>query len=396
MLKKNILFVDDERQILSSLRRLFMLSEYNTYFADNGFDALEILKNNKINLLITDMRMPGMDGYELLEATKNLYPDTLRLILSGYTNEMQTFKAVQNNLARIYMVKPWENDKLIKIIDQMLYFEDNRNDSSILNIVNRINALPTLPHTYNQICKLIDEDAVIEDIAKVIEVDQSISAKILQVVNSSFYSIKVGSVKQAISYLGINNVKIIVLVNSLFNINEHNNLFSLDLLWKHASTTNNILHLIYSKLLNKKISEQFSMAGLLHDIGKIIEIQYFKDEYIKILSLIKNNDDISPVDAEKQILNTTHAEIGGYLLDYWEVPHAVVETSLYHHKPLDDKVVNKELVCAVHIANNYSCKLLNDSRHIDLQQDTFDYLGITQESCDNLLEEFAAKWKASE
>jgi len=80
---KSILFVDDEKQILRALKRLFIRSDYETYYAESGEMALQILEDHAIDLLITDIRMPIMDGYELLRKVKEKYPLTLRVALSG-------------------------------------------------------------------------------------------------------------------------------------------------------------------------------------------------------------------------------------------------------------------------------------------------------------------------
>ena len=82
MLKK-ILFVDDEAQILKSIRRLFMDTEYEVITAESGSEALDILANNKIDLIVSDMRMPNMSGYELLREVKRRFPHIVRIILSG-------------------------------------------------------------------------------------------------------------------------------------------------------------------------------------------------------------------------------------------------------------------------------------------------------------------------
>ncbi|HDS15759.1 MAG TPA: response regulator [Proteobacteria bacterium] len=84
---KNILFVDDERSVLRALRRTFMNSGYQLYFADSGELGLKILAAGRIDLVLSDMRMPEMDGYEFLRRVRELYPRVIRLILSGFVEE---------------------------------------------------------------------------------------------------------------------------------------------------------------------------------------------------------------------------------------------------------------------------------------------------------------------
>lgn len=116
---RRILFVDDEIQILKSLTRAFINTDYQIFTANSGADALSILKNQEVDMIVSDMRMPDMDGYELLYKVKNDYPEIKRVILSGYADEKLIYKALQQNIAQHYVSKPWKNDKLIELINQI-------------------------------------------------------------------------------------------------------------------------------------------------------------------------------------------------------------------------------------------------------------------------------------
>ena len=102
---KKILFVDDEKRILKSLRRLFYNTDYNCFFASGGKEALKILKEYKINLIITDIRMPKMDGFELLKKVKKHYPKITRVALSGYTDKDAIMEALEANLIKLYFME---------------------------------------------------------------------------------------------------------------------------------------------------------------------------------------------------------------------------------------------------------------------------------------------------
>lgn len=116
-MNKSILFVDDEKAILNSLMRAFMDYEYDVFFAQSGKEALSILENNSIDLVISDMRMPLMDGRTLLKTVKEKYPDTLRMMLSGYADKNEVIKALIDGSAIIYLLKPWNHEELLKSIE---------------------------------------------------------------------------------------------------------------------------------------------------------------------------------------------------------------------------------------------------------------------------------------
>lgn len=116
----NILFVDDEKQILNSLKRMLRSEDYNVYIANNGLEALEVLSKVKIHVVISDQRMPGMNGNELLQEVKILYPDTIRMILSGYADMNVIIESINSGDISQFIPKPWNEEDLKIILRQAL------------------------------------------------------------------------------------------------------------------------------------------------------------------------------------------------------------------------------------------------------------------------------------
>lgn len=386
---KSILFVDDEEHILKALRRLFAQTDYETFFASSGQEALEILAQEKINLIVSDMRMPEMNGYQLLKQVRVKHPSTMRVILSGYAEEKEIISALQDGSTRMYMMKPWDNENLLTMIEQLLALGEVFENKKVLEIMNSLDGLPTLPTIYNKVCTLIADNADIEAIAKVIEDDHVITAKVLQIANAVFYGKQTGSVKQAIVFLGLANVKNIVLSISLFEKDrrQHNSFINNDILWRHASLTNKMVHLIYDQLLNKKLSSISATAGLLHDIGKVILLKHFPQQYQEITDMVRDDRNSTIYDAENNILQVSHQEIGGFLLNWWGMPQAIIEAAVFHHTPFDKMIIEKELVGVVHIADYYSWQRLSKGMLPTLEQDIFSSLGMKQEDCERLIKE---------
>lgn len=376
---KSILFVDDEVQILKALKRLFHNSNYEVLFAENAKEALQILTTRSVDLIVTDVRMPDMDGYQLLRIVKEKYPLTLRVTLSGYTDSKNILKALEDNLAKLYIFKPWDNQELLTTIDRLFEVQALLNNTNLLALINNITDLPTVPTLYKDICQLIEEDSSIDHIAKKIEMDQSIASKILRVANSAFYGAKTGNIVQAIMYIGLTNVKNIVLSNSVFNeFGGHKNMhFSL---WEHVNITNKLMNAIYSRLLGKKVPNVFASAGLLHDVGRVIVLNYYMDVHEKMIDAAIADPERCITDLENEFVGTNHQYIGGYLLNWWEIPHPIVEAAMFHHDPLNPIVINKELVCVVHLANYYSWEILKDEVFKEhLEESVFDVLDISKD-----------------
>lgn len=130
MNRGKVLFVDDEENILNALRRGLIDADYECFFVGNGIDALEIIKNNVISVIVTDMRMPKMDGLTLLKEVKAISPDTVRIVLSGYTQLQQILATINQVDIFKFITKPWNMDEEFRIIiDQALEYYNLRMES---------------------------------------------------------------------------------------------------------------------------------------------------------------------------------------------------------------------------------------------------------------------------
>jgi response regulator RpfG family c-di-GMP phosphodiesterase len=115
-----LLFVDDEANVLKSLRRLFHNEPYNTYFAASGAEGLELLRQTPVDLIISDMRMPEMNGAEFLTEAFKQWPDTIRILLTGYADMQSTIDAVNKGRIYNYCNKPWNDDELKLLVRNAL------------------------------------------------------------------------------------------------------------------------------------------------------------------------------------------------------------------------------------------------------------------------------------
>ena len=116
MEKRTILFVDDEEKVLRSLERGLLDESYNCHFAKSGKEALEILEQNEVHVIVTDMRMPEMSGLELLRIVKVKYPHIIRLILSGYTQVSTLLTAINQGEIFKFITKPWRLEEDFKTV----------------------------------------------------------------------------------------------------------------------------------------------------------------------------------------------------------------------------------------------------------------------------------------
>lgn len=174
MNRGKVLFVDDEENILNALRRGLIDADYECFFVGNGIEALEIIKNNVISVIVTDMRMPKMDGLTLLKEVKAISPDTIRIVLSGYTQLQQILATINQVDIFKFITKPWNMDEEFRIvIDQALDYYNLRMESEkTKRLLEKRNA------AYQNMIKTIeDKIAIARNESKLIKMTSNIIFK---------------------------------------------------------------------------------------------------------------------------------------------------------------------------------------------------------------------------
>ena len=355
---KRILCVDDEVEILRALKRVFILTDYEIFTASSAEEAFIIMRDNEIDMIISDMRMPEVDGYKLLSQVKMLYPDIIRIMLSGYSDEKLIIKAVQENIVKSYIFKPWENKSLLGTIERIFKLHDDMKGKNIDKIVEKFHDIPTISRSYKSIKESIEEDLDFDIIAELIERDSAIVAKILRIANSAFYGINTADIKKAITYLGMNNIRDIVMSTSIFESFERN-YKSKEIykkIWKHSFLTNKIMDYLYREVLKKSPSEIYITAGLMHNIGLIPFLQKFEKEMTLIFEDEYKESKLIELEEEKMGVN--HRELGAYLLQWWGFPYPVVEATMYCTDIDNEYLENKEVIAILDIAREYAWEMI--------------------------------------
>lgn len=356
-MKAKILFVDDEPEIIAGLKRMLFSfrNVWNISYALSGQEALELLSHDNFNIVVTDMKMPGMNGVELLAKVKKHYPQVFRFILSGHIDEKDAVKAC--GVAHQFISKPAATDQIKGIIEKSLNLKNYIENEDIVRIISGIGELPGLSEVYLQIENEMEKENVsLDKIANLISVDLSLTAKILQLVNSSFFglNLRITNLNQALSYLGLNTLKAIIIHVSLFSLRKnaelHRDFFkSID---EHCLNVAFIAKKIMSKCHKDKsrIDEAF-ISGIVHDAGKIIlcEVPNYYDKVTENIIDRKMRFD----ESEKEIYGFTHAEVGAYLLGLWGLPTPIVEAAAFHHCPKLSGNFDFTPLTAVHLADSF-------------------------------------------
>ena len=380
-MNRRILLIDDEKQTMRRMRGSLINNGYKAFYSCYEQEALDIINTQSIDMVVLYMQQINSSSFDLLKEIKENHPLALRVVISGYEDETLVMKILGGNLAKLFLMNPVKEHEFIELINHLFEVEEILRDKKILLAINSIDDLPTIDNVYNNVSNLISKDADVTKIAKVIQEDQSMAAKVLHVANSAFYGIKTASINTAINYLGLSNIKNIILLSNAFDYLKGNEFkYEKELLWNHANQTNKIVTQIYKSILKKEISDSFALAGLFHDIGKLVLLKNYPNEYREILR-IRSSEDADDINIEKRFLSVSHEDVGGYLLNWWELPHPVIEATLFHHDPLNNSVINKQLTSVIYIANYYAWIKTGTGIKKKINDDVFDYIGISREEC---------------
>lgn len=336
--KKRILFVDDEPNLLDGLRRMLraMRDQWDMVFVASGCEALQQLSQSHFDVIVSDMRMPEMDGAELLSRVLQQYPSTVRIALSGQSDQDMIMKAVRST--HQFLAKPCHPDVLKETIQRASNLREILMNDALQSIISKIDSLPSIPRLYNAIMnELTNPLSSGQSIGKIIAQDVSMTAQILKLVNSAFFGIyhKVKDPIHAVTLLGVDTIKTLALsieIFANFNIDPKLN-FSAQRLWSHSFNVGRFAKAIaIAQRSDSSVINDAFMAGFLHDIGKLIIVSKIPAVYLDALRLMDVMK-ISQAQAEIGLINTSHGEMGAYLLGLWGFSDVIVEAVAAHHDP---------------------------------------------------------------
>jgi len=345
-----LLFVDDEPLILQGVKRSLYTRRngWEMHFATGGAQAIELMREFHFDVLVTDLRMPGVDGAALVAKAQSESPDTIRVVLSGYADQDQSHRLV--SLAHRYLSKPCEPKLLEECIDRCLATRSLIQSAELRVRLGAVGALPPMPSTFAALQKaLADPNVDSSRVAAIIQKDPAISAKVLQVCNSAFFRLprRVASIQQAVSYLGLSTVRSMVLMAELFKPDKTLSAgVDLDQLQRHAL---NVAAIARSIAADHPWAEDAFLAGLLHDVGFLVLARQAQDGMQRALEA--SSAGMPLADAERQHIGISHGVAGAYLLGLWGLPYEIVETVAHHEVPAQVAHDRFDVLSAVSIAH---------------------------------------------
>jgi HD-like signal output (HDOD) protein/ActR/RegA family two-component response regulator len=361
---KRILFVDDEPNVLAGLRNALrpQRHQWDMLFALGPDEALAKIAETPFDVVVSDMRMPHMDGAALLREIKQRQPHAVRMILTGQTEQESVLKSVF--IAHVFLSKPCEPDLLKRVVDRACHLNALLHSEELCVAAGRVDMLPAAPKTYIELNETLTKpNCSVKDVAKVIERDVGLCAKILQLVSSAFFGLsrKVVSLEEALTYLGTLTIRNLAMALEAFSAVERScDLSNVELiaLQYHSLLAGQIARRIDTR--DKGKAEEAFLAGVLHEVGWLVKVE--------------DNEA-----ADRKAID--RALLGAYLLGLWGLPHPITEAVAYHRTPHLVAHSTFEVVDAIYIAHHLAEEQMGKAP-AELDLDYLAHIGVTKNDID--------------
>jgi len=249
-------------------------------------------------------------------------------------------------MSREYVIEPEQEPQLVRHSDQ--------EQQSLEAVILRITDIATLPHVAVKVIEVANNpNSGAADLKSVLEVDASLSARVLRTVNSAAYSprMKITNLIQAISYLGfrqIRNLALTASVRQLFQSEEQTGKYTQAGLWRHLVSVAICARMIAMRKELQNFEDAY-LAGLLHEFGIILEDQHVNSQFKNLLRNLDTTREL--IENENVALGFNHATLGATIAEKWKFPSSVLTAIQFHHNPQDYKGEDAMILHCVQLAN---------------------------------------------
>lgn len=350
-----VLVVDGERFVRESLRRL-LASEAEVVVAATPEEGLAVLGAREVDVVLADYRMGATDGVQFLRSVRTAHPTVTRVLMSGFLDPSIFTRFLSSGLVSAFIAKPWEEAPLRAKLAHLLATRSLLRSKELLDVVNALGSLPTLPSLFQELVIAVEDRKPMKEIALLLERDSSVAARLIHVANSAAFGHReVTSVADAAVLLGATLLKDLVLTTEL----AHGTRWSegqrreLERVFQHSFAVNRVLPVAHRLLYKSALEAAHASVGIVHDIGKLLVLRSFPERYEATVSAAQawKSDGFWRAEIEAGHQGSTHAEIGGWLLDFWDFPRAMVEVAVFHHQPDQGPQEGGPLLAVTALAN---------------------------------------------
>jgi HD-like signal output (HDOD) protein len=349
-----ILFVDDEPNILSGLKRMMrsQRDEWEMAFCSSGEEALTLLEQSPFDVVVSDMRMPGMDGAQLLDIVRKKYPQTIRVILSGYADQEAVLRTV--GPAHVYLAKPCDQRVLQDAIIHPLALRKRLNSTEMQALLAGLSSLPSLPDIFLRLNEeLRSPKASAASVSGIIAKDIAMTAEILRLTNSAYFStpMKVTTPLHAVRTLGMEVIQALVLRIGIFR--QFAGSASVIPIIRQVNDYSLAISNLAQEIAKTEGMEPFVVtssqcAGMLSAIGILVLLDAKGDAYREVIA--NTGPGCCLFQAEDKCFGVNHHLVGAYLLSLWGFNDSIIEAVALAPTPGESTGLENKALTAVHAA----------------------------------------------
>lgn len=345
-----ILFVDDDLHVLRGVQRLLLDQgdRWDPVFCSSGAEALDEMARRPAAVVVSDMRMPHMDGARLLELVRQGFPATIRIILSGFAEAESVLRTV--GPAHVYLAKPCDPDVLFAAISRPLALRRMLADPALQAVVGEVSNLPSLPDLFLQIgAELRSPTSSAASVAALLSRDVAMTAEILKLTNSAFFGLgsRLTTALQAVRTLGMETIQTLVLTVGVFRQFSGNPAVApkLQSLNDYSLTVARLAEIVaVENGADAATATAAHCAGMLSSIGCLLLLDRYPDR------MNASCAGLSPIRAEQGARGVSHNLIGAYLLGLWGFSDDLVEAVAFAANPSSAPGSAQPLLTALHAA----------------------------------------------
>lgn len=322
-----VLFVDDEINVLNGLKRSTrsMRNSWNIVYAESADKALACLDEQIFDVVISDLRMPGMDGAQLLDEVRKRQPNSIRIVLSGHADMDMAARSTRS--AHRFLTKPCSSEDIVDLITRALNLRSAVSNPKLHDLAASTTPLPSLPLLYQKLTEILaDPDCLIEQVSDVISQDISMSGSVLKMVNSSFFRTanQVDSLDKAVILLGTEVITSLVIGNEVFS-SFKSRMPEIAKMWERSVIESAIVAKIFP-LVSKDsfFKDQAMTAAMLQYIGDVVLFSKYGSKYQDLIQSVVEGE-LDKSELEIQTFGFNSHELGSYILSLWGLSDLLVE-----------------------------------------------------------------------
>lgn len=332
-------------------------AQWEVVFTQDRTTAMESMTAVPAAAMLVGAQIPPTQVVELVNDIARGFPNTQRFVLFDLADKQFLKHCV--GLPPQCLPKESGPEIVEEVLQRAFQLEAWMANEPVKKLVSLMRKSPSMPSLYNKILhELQSPSAGLEDVGLLIRSDPALCAKMLQLVNSAFFGLprQITSAFEAVMFLGMERVKSLLLYTHfvcLFDTGACPT-FSIDRLWHHSMETAGFARWIAQEESgNNKLADEAFTAGLLHDIGKLMLAANMADKYNHVLGVAAQKG-LTIGEAEREVFEATHAEVGACLLGVWGLPLSLLEAIAWHHTPEQGSKMAFSALTAVHVANAFA------------------------------------------